>query len=386
MPAQDFSAELARLDAAGLRRVRRTLDGAQAPRASADGRQVLSFCSNDYLGLAAHPRLAAAVAEAAARHGVGAGASHLVSGHHALHGELEAQLSEWMDRPCLLFSGGYMANTGVLPALAGREDAIFADRLVHASLVDGALLSRAALRRFRHNDVAHLRQLLEATLARRRLIVVDGVFSMDGDLAPLPALLRLAEEFDALLYVDDAHGFGVLGGQGRGTLEHFGVASARIVHLCTFGKAAGSAGAAVFAEASVIEWLMNTARTYIYTTALPPLVAAATLAALQVMAEEPWRRDRLVTLAKRLRQGCAGLPWRLMPSDTAIQPLRVGSNEAAMALAARLWEQGIWVPAIRPPTVPEGSARLRISLSAAHAEGDVDRLVAALVRAAEGAA
>ncbi|MGB0129924.1 MAG: 8-amino-7-oxononanoate synthase, partial [Rhodocyclaceae bacterium] len=332
----------------------------------------------DYLGLANHPRLVAAATDAVAQHGVGSGASHLVSGHHALHQALEDRLARFMGRPCLLFSSGYMANIGILPALIGREDAIFADRLNHASLIDGVRLSRAESLRFRHNDVAQLDQLLGQSTARRKLIVVDGVFSMDGDLAPLPDLLALAERHDAWLYVDDAHGFGVLGESGRGVLEHFGLASPRLIHMCTLGKAAGVSGAAVFAEPGVIDWLLQSARSYIFATAAPPALAAALLASIDIIEGEPWRRRHLQALIARLRHDCAGLRWRLLPSPTAIQPLVVGENAEALALAEALQRSGIWVPAIRPPTVPAGTARLRISLSAAHSEEDVIRLADAL--------
>ncbi len=385
MSEPDFSAELAKLAAADLLRRRRAVDSAQGPRVNVDGVIYLSFCSNDYLGLANHPKLAEAAVQAIGRHGVGAGASHLVSGHHALHEALEQRLSRFMDRACLLFSGGYGANIGVLPALAGREDAIFADRLNHASLIDGARLSRAAVQRFRHNDLSNLEQLLAVTPARRRLIVVDGVFSMDGDMAPLPQLLALAERHDAWLYVDDAHGFGVLGEHGRGILEYFGMTSARIVHLCTLGKAAGVSGAAVFAEPTVIDWLVQSARSYIFATAAPPALAAALLASVELIEQEPWRREHLHALIAQLRAACADLPWRLLPSDTPIQPLVVGENAAALALAEALRERGIWVPAIRPPTVAAGTARLRISLSAAHTREDVEQLTHALHAAAERA-
>lgn len=383
MPQPDFTAELQKLDAAGLRRRRRTLESAQMPHLRADGRDWLSFCANDYLGLANHPQLVAATVAAATAFGVGGGASHLVSGHHALHQELEDRLAAFMGRPCLSFAGGFAANTGILPALVGREDVIYADKLVHASLIDGAQLSRATLRRFRHNDVAHLEQLLQAKDGRRRLIVVDGVFSMDGDLAPLPQILDLAERFDAWVYVDDAHGFGVLGQGGRGVLEHFGLANPRIIHLCTLGKAAGVAGAVVFAEQNVIDWLLQSARSYVFSTCAPPLLAAALLAALQLIQAEPARRQHLQHLIARLRRGCGDLPWALLDAPTPIQPLIIGSNQAALDVAAGLAQRGIWVPAIRPPTVPVGTARLRISLSASHTEADVDQLVQALHQVAE---
>lgn len=382
MPSPDFSDELLKLDAAGLRRRRRVLDSAQGVHVMAEGREWLSFCSNDYLGLAAHPALAHAAADAALNHGVGSGASALVSGHHRLHERLEEKLCGFMGRPCLLLGGGFPANTGILPALVGRDDAIFADKLVHASLLDGAQLSRAQVRRFRHNDTAQLDRLLKETPARRKLIVVDGVFSMDGDLAPLPELLRLAEIHDAWLYVDDAHGFGVLGAGGRGSLEHFGLASPRIIHLCTLGKAAGVMGAALFAEQSVVDWMLHAARSYIFSTAPPPLLAAALLASVELIQSEAWRREHLRALVARLKAGCADLPWQLLPSETPIQALVVGENRAAVRLAEDLRGHGLWLPAIRPPTVPQGTARLRISLSAAHGTEDVDRLLAALHQAA----
>lgn len=378
MPAPDFSQQLAELAAAGLLRRRRSLESAQGVQVRADGAPRLSFSSNDYLGLAGHPRLAAAVAEAVAQHGVGSGASHLVSGHHALHDALERRLAEFMGRPCLLFSSGYMANVGAIGALVGREDAIFSDELNHASLIDGIRLSRARVLRYRHGDAGHLEQLLSDTPARRKLIVTDTVFSMDGDLAPLPRLAELAERHDAWIYADDAHGFGVLGERGRGAFEHFGLAGPRLIHLCTLGKAAGVSGASIFAERSVVDWLLQSARSYIFATAAPPALAAALLASLELFEEEAWRRTHLRALIARLRLACGDLKWRLLDSDTPVQPLIVGENTAAVELAEALQRRGIWVPAIRPPTVPPGTARLRISLSAAHAAEDVDRLAGAL--------
>ena len=378
MPIPDFSSELAGLSEAGLLRRRRTLDSAPGTHVRAEGREYLSFCSNDYLGLAGHPELVSAVVHAVEIHGVGSGASHLVSGHHVLHETLEARLSRFMGWPCLLFSTGYLANVGIIPALVGREDAIFSDKLNHASMIDGMRLSRANVKRFRHNDVEQLERLLATTSARRRLVAVDGVFSMDGDLAPLPEILSLAQRYDAWLYVDDAHGFGVLGERGRGVLEHFGLDDPRIIHLCTLGKAAGVSGAAVFAGRTVVDWLLQSARSYIFVTASPPALAAALLAAVDLIERESWRRDHLRTLIAQLRQACEDLNWALLPSETPIQPLIVGGNEAAVALADGLRREGIWVPAIRPPTVPAGTARLRISLSAAHTIADVLALAKAL--------
>ncbi len=367
--------------ASGLYRVRRTLESAAGPRVRVDGLDLLSFASNDYLGLAGDLRVAAALAEGAARWGAGAGASHLICGHFAPHEELERALASFV-RPCdnaraLTFSTGYLANLAILSALAGRDSAIFADRRNHACLNDGALLARADLVRYRGEDVAALEARLAASRARRKLIATDAVFSMDGDLAPLPRLLELALAFDALLVVDDAHGFGVLG-EGRGSLAHFGLASDRIVYMGTLGKAAGVAGAFVAAHPIVIETLLQTARPYIYTTAAPPALAHALAVSLAIIRDDAARRSRLTALIERFRAGAQVLPWTLPPSPSPIQPVIVGASTAAVELSESLFARGIWVPAIRPPTVPKGTARLRVSLSAAHTDADVDRLLAAL--------
>lgn len=376
---QELAADLAAREAQGLRRVRRRLDTPQRAQVEVDGRHYIAFCSNDYLGLAADPRLAAAAREALMLYGVGAGASHLILGHSRAHQELEEALAAFVKYPAaLLFSTGYMANLGVISALVGRGDAVFADRLNHASLNDAALLSRAAFKRYPHNDLAALDRLLATTPAKRRLVAADAVFSMDGDLAPVRELLALCERHDALLYLDDAHGFGVLGEHGRGTLAHFGAVSARIVYMATLGKAAGVSGAFVAASETIIETLLQNARTYIYTTAAPPLLAHTLLASLEIIATGEERREQLRARIAQLRAGLDGLPWRLLPSQTPIQPLIVGDNTQTLALSARLAEQGLLVPAIRPPTVPQGSARLRISLSADHSADDVQNLVAAL--------
>lgn len=380
----DLEARLAELDAQGLRRRRRVLETAQGAHVTVDGHDCLSFASNDYLGLAAHPAIAEAARAAAAAYGAGAGAAHLLTGHHALHHRLEQELAAFVGLPAaLLFSTGYMANLGVVTALAGRGDAVFADRLNHASLVDAALLSRAEHKRYRHNDLGHLEQLLKQSTAQNKLIATDTVFSMDGDLAPVPELLALAEKYDAWLYLDDAHGFGVLGGDGRGILEHHRLAPPdRLIYLATLGKAAGVSGAFVAGSVALVEWLVNKARTYIYTTATPPMQAAAVSASLKLIAGEPERRAQLTRLIARLKAGVASLPWPLMPSGTPIQPLLVGDHHEALRLADGLRERGILCPAIRPPTVPEGSARLRISLSAGHTGADLDRLLAALAELA----
>lgn len=376
----DFASDLAALRAQGLLRQRRIADSACGPRVRVDGRDCLNFAGNDYLGLAAHPDMVAALTEGARAWGVGSGASHLVSGHQREHERLEATLAEFVDLPrALFFSTGYMANIGVLPSLVGRSDTVYADRLNHASLVDAAVLSRATVHRYAHADVGALARLLEAPARGRRLVVTDAVFSMDGDIAPLPDILALCERHDAWLVIDDAHGLGVLGECGRGTLAHFGLHSERLLYIGTLGKAAGAYGAFVAGPAQAIEWLMQTARSYRYTTASPAALACAVRTSVALMAQADERRARLTRAIARLRTGMAGCRrWALMPSQTAIQPLLVGGNEDAMALSARLLDQDIWVPAIRPPTVPVGQARLRISLSAAHESADIDRLVAAL--------
>jgi 8-amino-7-oxononanoate synthase len=375
MLLERLRADLAELDARALRRVRHSLDTACGPHARVDGRDMLAFCSNDYLGLAAEPALAHALAAGAARWGAGSGASHLVSGHYTVHDRLETRLAEFVGcERALYFSTGYMANAGTIPALVGRGDAIFADRLNHASLVDGALLSRATLHRYPHADLAALERLLADSRAPRKLIVTDAVFSMDGDVAPLAELLALAERFDAWLMVDDAHGFGVLGPHGRGALAQADLASWRIVLVGTLGKAAGVAGAFVAGHAEVVEWLMQKARTYVFTTGAPPALADALLASLDLVAAGEARRAHLAALIARLRETLRLERWQLMPSHTPIQPVVIGDNVEALAVARALWERGVWVPAIRPPTVPAGTARLRISLSAAHRDEDVVRL------------
>jgi 8-amino-7-oxononanoate synthase len=379
MVFSSLAAELAALEASGLARSRRVLQSPQGARVRVDGQDFLAFCSNDYLGLAGHPDLIAAARQGADDFGVGAGASHLILGHSEPHHALELALAAHLGLPrALLFSSGYMANIGTVTALAGRGDAVFADRLNHASLNDAAILSRAEFRRFPHADTTALGRLLERSRARRKLILTDAVFSMDGDIAPVPELASLAERHDAWLVLDDAHGFGVLGERGRGTLAHCGVRSPRIIYIGTLGKAAGVFGAFVAAGHEVVEFLAQRARTYIYTTATPPLLACALLRALELVIAEDWRRRHLLALVAILRAGLSATRWRLLDSRTAIQPLVIGDNEQAVALARRLAGRGLLVPAIRPPTVPRGTARLRISLSAAHGAGDVQQLAAAL--------
>lgn len=370
---------LEQLEREGLLRTRRVVEGPRGARLTVDGRRVLSFSSNDYLGLAAHPDVAAAAQRALAASGVGAGASALVSGHAAEHELLERRLAQFVRLPrALYFSTGTMANLGIVTAMAGRGDTVFSDALNHASLVDAARLSRAEVEVYPHVDV----EALEARLARCespvKLVASDTVFSMDGELAPVKQLVAACERHDAWLLLDDAHGFGVLGEGGRGALSHFGVASPRIIYMATLGKAAGVFGAFAAADPDVIEWLIQRARSYVFTTGSPPALAAALVESLRILERDDWRRARLREHVARLRSGLRGLPWTLAPSDTPIQPLIVGENAAAVRLMESLLEGGIWVPAIRPPTVAAGTARLRISLSAAHEPDDVDRLVEAL--------
>jgi 8-amino-7-oxononanoate synthase len=370
---------LAAIGRAGLMRSRFAREGAQGPRIRVDGRNYLAFCSNDYLGLANHPRVVEAAVDAARRHGIGQGASHLLSGHSVEHDRLESALAEFVQMPrALLFVSGYQANIGVITSLAGAEDTVFSDALNHASLIDGARLSRARIVRYPHGDIDFLSQALASSGAGARFIVTDAVFSMDGDLAPLPALLELCERFDALLVLDDAHGFGVLGPEGRGSPARFRVRSNRIVYVGTLGKAAGVSGAFAAGAAEIVETVLQRARTYVYTTASPVLLCAAVEASLDLIRKEEWRRERLREHVASLKHSLRDIEAYVGRSETPIQPLVLGANARALAAAAALRERGILVPAIRPPTVPEGTARLRISLSAAHSEHEVSRLSEAL--------
>ncbi|HKC53103.1 MAG TPA: 8-amino-7-oxononanoate synthase [Burkholderiales bacterium] len=379
MTFQRLADQLAELERRGLRRSRLVRQSPQGPRIVVDGQEVLAFCSNDYLGLASHPRIVAAAIEAASRYGVGEGASHLLTGHSVVHERLEENLAGFMKMPrALLFSTGYQANIGAVTALAGPEDAVFSDALNHASLIDGVRLSRARVVRYPHADLGFLSGALAESGARTKLVVTDGVFSMDGDIAPLPALLDLCERHDAWLLVDDAHGFGVIGPEGGGSPAHFGLRSPRLVYVGTLGKAAGVAGAFVAGAAEMVETVLQRARTYIYTTAAPAMLAAAVETSLQLIRDGEWRREHLRKLIAALKWELRGSPGALTLSDTPIQPLVLGGNSQAVRASAELRERGILVPAIRPPTVPEGTARLRISLSAAHSEQEVLRLAAAL--------
>jgi 8-amino-7-oxononanoate synthase len=374
---------LGEIDRANLRRRRRVLSSPQAPHAVVDGRDVVNFSSNDYLGLADHPRLRAAAHACIDAFGVGAGASPLVSGHMSAHQEAETRFARFCGLPAaLLFASGYAANLGVLAAFCERRAEIFADKLDHACLNDGAILSRATFTRYAHLDLDMLATRLAASRAEVRVVATDAVFSMDGDLAPVPELLALCERHDAWLLLDDAHGVGVLGRTGRGSLEHFGVSSPRVIYMATLGKALGGYGAFVAGEPEVIEWLVQRARTYIYSTALPPMAAAAASAALELLEEDTSLVGRLRAHIARFRHGCESAGLRLMPSQTAIQPLLLGDAQRALDASAALLARGFFVPAIRPPTVPAGTSRLRISLSAAHSDADIDGLLTALAETA----
>jgi len=371
--------QLKELEEKGLKRTRHVVQSAHATHVTADGREFVAFCSNDYLGLAAHPDLVARAREGAERFGVGAGASHLLLGHSTAHHALEQALARFVGLPrALLFSTGYMANIGAVTALVGRDDAVFADRLNHASLNDAVVLSRAGFRRYPHLNLGVLEKLLAASQARRKLVVTDAVFSMDGDLAPVRQLVALCERRDAMLLLDDAHGFGVLGRDGRGVLSQFDIASSRVIYMATLGKAAGVFGAFVAGGQDVVETMLQRARSYVYTTATPPLLSHVLIESLRMIECGQDRRDHLWRLIRQLKEGLRGIRWRLLPSDTAIQPLVIGPNDEAVGLSGQLACRGLLVPPIRPPTVPSGTARLRISLSAAHSENDVGRLIAAL--------
>ncbi len=387
MPISDFSVLLSELAQADQLRSRRLVESAQDASMIIDGQRVLSFAGNDYLGLANHPQVVQASMRGLKRFGLGAGASHMVTGHTSLHDELESQLATFVGLPkALLFSSGYAANLGILTSLAGRGDVIFADKLNHACLNDGAQLSRATFKRYAHNDIDKLRTQLadwdtNGSRTARKLIVTDAVFSMDGDIALVPELLEIADQHDAVLVLDDAHGFGVLGYRGKGVLEHFnmlGKTSERIVYMATLGKAAGGYGAFVAGHEDVIEWIMQAARTYLFTTATPPSIAAGCLAALDIMSEDHERRRHLRTLIDffndSLKVQFAKLPF----SQTAIQPVIVGDNATTLAFAEELRLRHFLVPAIRPPTVPQGTSRLRVSLSANHNSDDVFDLITAI--------
>lgn len=376
---RDFAAELETRKRDGLYRSRRLISGPQQPALVSDGVPLLSFCSNDYLGLANHPDIIRATTEAMPWTGLGGAASHLICGHHEAHHQLESRLAEFTRRSAaLFFSTGYMANMGVISALAGRGDTIFSDRLNHASIIDGCILSRARVRRYPHGDMAALGEMLAST-GGHKLVVTDGVFSMDGDIAPLEELAVLCRSHDALLVVDDAHGIGVLGPQGRGSVAGLGLSEDDVpVLIGTLGKAVGTSGAFVAGPQLLMDYLVQKARTYIYTTAMPPAIAAATCTSIDLIEREDSRRRHLQSLIAEFRQQAAAMGYRLMPSQTPIQPIVVGDNWSALALSQALEERGLMVTAIRPPTVPEGEARLRVTFSAAHSRDDLAKLLAGL--------
>jgi 8-amino-7-oxononanoate synthase len=383
MPLVDRLSEgLAALDREDLRRKRRVIDSPQGTRVRVDGRELLNFSSNDYLGLASDPRLVDAVRRSLGEYGVGTGASPLVSGHMRVHEEAEERFAAFCGLPrAILFGSGYAANIGILTVLAGPDAEVFGDRLNHACLHDGARLSRASYIRYPHLDMEALERGLAASRAAVRIVATDTVFSMDGDVAPVPRLVELCERHDAWLVLDDAHGVGVLGERGRGSLEHFGVASPRIVYMATLGKALGGYGAFAAGSDEAIEWLLQRARTYIFSTALPPMMAAAASAALAIVSSDASLVARLRERVAQFRRACEAFGVPVAPSGTAIQPVVVGEAARAVEVSAGLADRGFLVPAIRPPTVPKGTSRLRVSLCAAHTREEVERLARALAEA-----
>ncbi len=377
---QQLSQQLEEREALNLKRLRRTVESAQGAQVVVDGESLRCFCSNDYLGLANHPKVVETLQQASEKYGVGSGASHLVCGHNYEHHQLEEEFAALTGRDrALLFSSGYMANLAVITTLLDKQDAIFEDKLNHASLIDGGLLSGARFQRFLHSDLQSLQKKLEKSSSRRKLICVDGVFSMDGDIAPLPELAEVARQQDALLMVDDAHGFGVIGNKGLGCCDKFSSSQDDVpILMCTLGKAIGGFGAMVAGSELLIETLVQFARPYIYTTSIPPAVAAAARTSLQLLQQESWRREHLQKLIAHFGSEAKNLTLPLMPSSTAIQPLLVGDEELSLQWQQKLQDRGFWVGAIRPPTVPKGSARLRITLSAAHSLDDVNALLETL--------
>ncbi|NOY66996.1 MAG: 8-amino-7-oxononanoate synthase [Gammaproteobacteria bacterium] len=381
---KDLNINLRERKQADLYRQRHVQDGMQGAHVIRDGKKCLAFCSNDYLGLSHHPDVIKAMQQGAETYGVGSGAAHLINGHSRAHHALEEELAEFVQRPrALLFSTGYMANLGVMSSLMQRGDAVFEDRLNHASLIDAGLLSGARLQRYQHNDVSDLEKKLTKSKSNDRLIATDAVFSMDGDLAPVKKLAVLANQHDAWMMVDDAHGFGVLGENGRGTLEKLALGAEDVpVLMATLGKALGTSGAFIAGSDDLIETLINKARAYIYTTASPPAVAEACRESLRRVQQESWRREKLKELIASFRAGAEQLGLQLMDSETAIQPIMIGDNERAIKISDALWKKDIVIPAIRPPTVPEGTARLRVTFNADHEREHVEFLLDALEQAA----
>jgi glycine C-acetyltransferase/8-amino-7-oxononanoate synthase len=378
-----FEQRLHQLKRNHLLRTLRAIESASDAEVTIEGRPVILMASNNYLGLATHQALKRAAIQAVERFGVGAGAARLVSGTLPPHEELETTLAKFKGaEAALTFGSGYLANLGAIPALIGADGLILADRLCHASLIDGCRLSGASFRVYRHNDVAHLKSLLARRPSKRdTLIVTDGVFSMDGDLAPLPELITLADRFGARLLVDDAHGTGVMGTHGRGTLEHYGVESRLPFHMGTLGKALGTCGAYVVGPAGMIRYLVNTARTFLFATAPPPATAAATVAALEVIQAEPDRRARLWSNRNYVHDGLRDAGFRLTASASPILPILIGDAQKAVAMAGRLLELGVYAPAIRPPTVPNGTSRIRVTVTSEHTRTQLDRALAAFLQA-----
>ena len=377
MSLEGLKQDLAQRKAEHLYRSRKVLESPQSVEPIVDGKKVLSFCSNDYLGLANHPDLINSFKQAADKYGVGSGSAHLVSGHSVEHHALEEELANFMGiERVLLFSTGYMANLGVASALCDRHSEIYEDKLNHASLLDAALLSRAKRIRYPHLDIKNLEQRLSESKASKKYIISDGVFSMDGDLAPLETLVGTAERNSATLMIDDAHGIGVLGKKGRGIVEHFNLDTKQVpIIVGTLGKAFGTAGAFVAGSEELIETLIQKSRSYIFTTAMPAAVAAATRQSLKVIEVENWRREKLQSLVNQFRKGAKEIGLELIDSITPIQPIIIGSSENSLALSEKLLEKNILISAIRPPTVPEGTARLRVTFSATHTEEHVNKLL-----------
>lgn len=382
-----FEKRLEELAARHLMRRLTPLDSGVGPVVEMTGRQILLFASNDYLGLAGHPEVIQSAIDATQRFGTGAGASRLISGSLPSHQELESTLAQFKGtEAALIFSSGYLANIGTIPALSEQGGLILADRLCHASLIDGCRLSAADFRIYRHNDTTHLQSLLaKRGRSRRTLIVTDGLFSMDGDLAPLPELSRLAQEYEAELYVDDAHGTGIMGPHGRGTVEHFGLETLIPFQMGTLGKAFGSSGAYLAGPSSLIRYLMSTSRSFIFTTAPPPSSAAAATAALRILEREPERRARLWFNRDRLFTGLTQLGFSLSPSVSPIMPILVGNAETALSFAEHLFAEGVYAPAIRPPTVPNATSRIRVTVTSEHSSDHIDRALSAFQRAGRSA-
>jgi 8-amino-7-oxononanoate synthase len=377
---EPFQSQLKALETQHLMRQRQTVQAIEGMHLQVGQQTLLNFCSNDYLGLAQHPTLIEAAQKAATQYGVGASASPLVCGHSAAHEALEHELAQFIGMPrALYFGSGYLANIGTIPALVGKGDAVFSDELNHACLIDGIRLSKAQAHIYPHRNISALAEQLKISPAQRKLVVTDAVFSMDGTLAPLPEIIELCEQHDAWVLIDDAHGFGVLGANGQGSAAHFQIKSNRLIYMATLGKAAGCAGAFVAGNQHLIEWLMQRARSYIFATATPAMVIETVRASLHIIQTETWRRQHLAQRIAQLRQNLAPLQWHNPESSTAIQPLMMDSNTQALNAMAYLKKKGLWIPAIRPPTVPEGTARLRISLSAGHSENDIHQLLAALI-------